>query len=560
MQLSDDPRAAALIEFLGAQGAGELGHGIGRSLLGHLVETYQIVRRWGLPAWLQHAALIHSVYGTDAYQRQTVAVSRRAELVRLAGSRAERIAYLFCATPRGPLLAGTYVWMRSLPPRPDVAGCECGSEAPASREELDAVVLLHMANVAEQARDKNGAPATWLVRLRDMAEPLLDADSIALPRFLATLASFTDEHESLARDAYSSGLRVGDPVARASALGMAAAACPVVPEPCLWQAYLAWCRGDIVAARAWARTARERLDQLGTAWDKRLTFDAWLEIAAALEHHGPSEPASPRDPIGDPRRLHELMVARAGSRRPAPARPEPAGIQRFHRYVESLSDGETASPGRLYPKIKSQPWHEPQDFPLAVYLESNFAAIRDEIVALDPAGFHVESERIRRTGDWDVAFFYERGRRRDELCAACPVTAHGIDTYPAMRTISGLIYVSRMGPGTHIAAHRGPTNLRVRCHLGIDVPSGDCAIRVGGETRSWEEGRCLVFDDFFEHEAWNHTDRLRTILIVDLWHPDLSPTEVRLLEGLHSHTYAQARRLGRYWAANAAAMRASATD
>lgn len=129
-----------------------------------------------------------------------------------------------------------------------------------------------------------------------------------------------------------------------------------------------------------------------------------------------------------------------------------------------------------------------------------------------------------------------------------------------MRTISGLIYVSRMGPGTHIAAHRGPTNLRVRCHLGIEVPSGDCAIRVAGETRYWEEGRCLVFDDFFEHEAWNHTAHDRIVLIVDLWHPALSPSEVRLLEGLHSHTYAHARRLSRYWAANAAAMRASAID
>ena len=556
----DDPRALALIDFLRAQGADELGHGIGRSLLDHLVETYKIVRRWGMPTWLQHAALIHSVYGTDVYRKQTVSVSRRAELVRLAGGEAERIAYLFYVTPRGPLLAGTYTWMRSLPSRTDVAAWDGGSEAPASRAELDAVLLLHMANLAEQARDKDGAPAAWLVRLRDMAEPLWDADALALPRFLAVLACVSEEHESLARHAYSSGLRIGDAVAQTSALGMAAAACPVVPEPCVWQAYLAWGRGDIVAARAWAQTARERLDQLGTVWDKRLTFEEWLEVGVALARDGPPGPALPREPIGDPRRLHELLMTRAGIRRPAQVRSEPRGVGRFHRYVESLSDGDTASWGRLYPEIKSQPWYEPQEFPLALYLESNFAAIRDEIVALEPAGFHAESERIGRTGDWDVAFFYERGRRRDELCAACPVTAHGIDTYPAMRTISGLIYVSRMAPGTHIAAHRGPTNLRVRCHLGIDVPSGDCAIRVGGETRSWEQGRCLVFDDFFEHEAWNHTDQPRTVLIADLWHPDLSTNEVRLLEGLHRHTYAQARGLSRYWAANAAAMRASATD
>jgi aspartate beta-hydroxylase len=110
-----------------------------------------------------------------------------------------------------------------------------------------------------------------------------------------------------------------------------------------------------------------------------------------------------------------------------------------------------------------------------------------------------------------------------------------------------------MRAGTHISAHRGPTNLRVRCHLGIDVPDGDCAIRVGDETRQWIEGECLVFDDHFEHEAWNRTAADRIVLIVDLWHPGLSPTEVRLLEGLQGYALAYARQLNRYWSSNAAA-------
>ena len=154
-----------------------------------------------------------------------------------------------------------------------------------------------------------------------------------------------------------------------------------------------------------------------------------------------------------------------------------------------------------------------------------------------------------------MAFFYERGRRHDELCAACPVTTTGIEAYSAVRTLAGLIYASRMTPGTHIQPHQGPTNLRVRCHLGITVPDGDCAIRVGEETRRWEEGRCLVFDDHFEHEAWNHTDQDRIVLIVDVWHPGLSAEEVRLLEDLHRYAEGHARRLNRYWAKNEAAAR-----
>jgi aspartyl/asparaginyl beta-hydroxylase (cupin superfamily) len=63
----------------------------------------------------------------------------------------------------------------------------------------------------------------------------------------------------------------------------------------------------------------------------------------------------------------------------------------------------------------------------------------------------------------------------------------------------------------------------------------------------------LVFNDHFEHEAWNHTAEDRIVLIVDLWHPGLSGTEVSLLEGLQRYASSHARKLNRYWAANAAA-------
>jgi hypothetical protein len=62
-----------------------------------------------------------------------------------------------------------------------------------------------------------------------------------------------------------------------------------------------------------------------------------------------------------------------------------------------------------------------------------------------------------------------------------------------------------------------------------------------------------VFDDHFEHEAWNHTAEERIVLIADIWHPALTATEVRLLEGLHRYAYTYARQLGRYWATNAKA-------
>ena len=50
-----------------------------------------------------------------------------------------------------------------------------------------------------------------------------------------------------------------------------------------------------------------------------------------------------------------------------------------------------------------------------------------------------------------------------------------------------------------------------------------CSMRVGGEVRSWRLGECLAFDDSFVHEVWHHGDGPRGVLIVDMWHPDLTP-------------------------------------
>jgi aspartyl/asparaginyl beta-hydroxylase (cupin superfamily) len=38
-------------------------------------------------------------------------------------------------------------------------------------------------------------------------------------------------------------------------------------------------------------------------------------------------------------------------------------------------------------------------------------------------------------------------------------------------------------------------------------------------------GESFVFDDTIEHEAWNGSDELRVVLIVDLWQPSLSPED-----------------------------------
>lgn len=68
----------------------------------------------------------------------------------------------------------------------------------------------------------------------------------------------------------------------------------------------------------------------------------------------------------------------------------------------------------------------------------------------------------------------------------------------------------------------------LRLHLGLIVPEPRerTAIRVGPEQRHWEEGRALIFDDAYEHEAWNETGGVRVVLWVDFAKPLRFPASV----------------------------------
>jgi len=127
---------------------------------------------------------------------------------------------------------------------------------------------------------------------------------------------------------------------------------------------------------------------------------------------------------------------------------------------------------------------------------------------------------------WDGYYFYRHGERREQNCAACPVTARALDALPLIRIREHgpEVMFSVFTAGTHLLPHRGVTNARAVSHLPLIVPA-DCALSVGGEVHVWREGRTLVFDDTYEHEAWNRSDRVRVILIADVWNPHLDEVE-----------------------------------
>ena len=54
-------------------------------------------------------------------------------------------------------------------------------------------------------------------------------------------------------------------------------------------------------------------------------------------------------------------------------------------------------------------------------------------------------------------------------------------------------------------------------------------LTVNERTESWVSGQCLMFDDSFLHSVHYNTQdpptQARTVLIIDIWHPQLTPKE-----------------------------------
>jgi aspartate beta-hydroxylase len=183
-------------------------------------------------------------------------------------------------------------------------------------------------------------------------------------------------------------------------------------------------------------------------------------------------------------------------------------------------------PVHYVPTLPPRPVYDPSNYWFCTYLEDNYPRIRAELdTVVDPAtsGFAPVEEDLVGAGRWDEVTLYEAGHRFDDACARFPVTAAVVDGIPEAAAAGiGVVTLSWLYPGSRIVPHCGGSNARLRIHLGLRVPGG-AQIRVGDEVLTWQEGRCIMFDDSFEHEVWHDGDAPRVVLLMDVCHPDLDP-------------------------------------
>lgn len=118
-------------------------------------------------------------------------------------------------------------------------------------------------------------------------------------------------------------------------------------------------------------------------------------------------------------------------------------------------------------------------------LEENWLKIRDEALSvLNVDGYFVdEAESLRDFGDWKQFELFARGKKNVANCIKAPFTCKLIETFPEARLCKrGQVKFSVMHPNTHVWPHCGPTNCRLRAHLGLKIPP-NTSLRVAKKTR-----------------------------------------------------------------------------
>jgi len=171
-------------------------------------------------------------------------------------------------------------------------------------------------------------------------------------------------------------------------------------------------------------------------------------------------------------------------------------------------------------------------FPWVTGIESNWTTIRSELDRVlerrdefpNVQDITVDAKSITKDAGWKIFLLVAYGIKSEANIALCPETWRIVQQIPGLKTAMFSVFQ----PGKRLPPHRGPYNGVLRLHLGLLVPDHDSnlGIRIGSEQRRWSEGSALIFDDAYEHEAWNETDQPRVVLFVDFEKPLRFPVNI----------------------------------
>ncbi len=200
----------------------------------------------------------------------------------------------------------------------------------------------------------------------------------------------------------------------------------------------------------------------------------------------------------------------------------------------------------LFPGLPQVQFQPRDSLPWLAEVEQATADITAELQALlaEPGLFepyikprtdrpNTDASGMLANPDWSALFLWKDGVEQPDIARRCPRTMEALSGVPLCRVPGRTpsILFSRLSPGARIPPHHGLINTRLICHLPLIAPPGS-RFRVGNYVREWKEGQAWAFDDTIEHEAANDSGLDRTILIFDVWKPELTAEERDLVAAL----------------------------
>lgn len=197
------------------------------------------------------------------------------------------------------------------------------------------------------------------------------------------------------------------------------------------------------------------------------------------------------------------------------------GLQRAESFVEGLT--ACAFPD---PYSGAYPWLEEVERQAAV-IKSEFEAVSADPNALTKGNnVWVSAARKDAVGygrAWRTLVLQDRGVWDPINSKIFPRTSQLMKDLKAP-TLE--VFFARQQANTGITSHTDNANFVQTSHLGLDVPEGQCWIKVGEHTKEWRNGKVITMDTSFMHETANESpDKDRYVLIMRHWHPELKPLE-----------------------------------
>jgi aspartate beta-hydroxylase len=137
--------------------------------------------------------------------------------------------------------------------------------------------------------------------------------------------------------------------------------------------------------------------------------------------------------------------------------------------------------------------------------------------------------------DWRMFILKAYGVEAPRNVATCPILAALAASCPDVLSAS----LSFLSPWKHIPAHRGPFRGVLRFYLVLGMPMAPdgrpaAVLRIDDAEYRLAAGESLLWDDTYEHEVWNASDELRTVLLLDVRRREMPLDMMLLSRGLIS--------------------------